>query len=170
MMTTRIPKKTDYIYVDSCAIDSIRNDESWNNFFSSDKFTIYSSPSINEELKHPNTPEATNVPFNTIGGMFPTKYFTDYEGQDMSSCKIFSGIYKILKGNSQSDKHLMDSKHVYSTAINDGFFITTDKRIIKRRGDISSLLQELDYRLHSVRLGAAYRFIFKPCEFIELCS
>ena len=169
-MITRIPKKTDYIYVDSCAIDSIKNNEKWNKFFSSDKFTISSSRSINEELQRPNTPEATNQPFNTIGGMFPTRYFTDHAEQDISSNDIFSGIYKILKGNSIDDRHLMDAKHVYFTAIDDGFFITVEKRIIRKRDDISSLLQELDYRLHSVRLGSAYRFIFKPCEFIELCS
>ncbi len=170
MITKRIPQSTDYIYVDSCAIDSIKNNKQWNKFFSSNRFTIYDSQSIIEELRNPNTPEATKQPFNSIAGIFPTKNFTDHLEQDFSSNDVFSGIYEILKGKSKDGKHLMDAKHVYSTACDDGFFITVDKRIIRKRDDISSYLQKLGYRLHSVHLGSAYRFIFKPCEFIELCS
>ena len=156
----RAPKPFDLVFIDSCAIDKIRNDCKLNIFFEECKFNLCRSPLLEKEIEHRNTPEETKKPFKGI------KWNIYKNSLTTEQVDVRDGIYKIIRGNVKSDKHFNDSMHIFYTIINYGYFISIDNRIIAKRNLVSDYLSGF----WNFRDYEGTRFIFTPDEFLAICN
>lgn len=89
--------------------------------------------SVQNELKHPNTPQ--DVKQRAMGLIFSIEVeLTPHERQQHAD------VQAILKGNAKSGKHDWDAFHVVESAKYGGYFLTNDKRILSKRGEIAAVL------------------------------
>ena len=72
-----------------------------------------------------------------------------------------------MKGDAKTDKHLSDALHIFNAAKWEGYLIAVDKRIIKKRGQISKYLFNEEFGTFKF---IETRFIFTPNEFIEISN
>jgi hypothetical protein len=90
--------------------------------------------SVKKELEHANTPLLTKVKASDF--LFSDEIFFEAHHQI-----ALSQVEKILKGNCIDDKHKKDALHVYESSRNSGrYFITKDKRILKKSHELKELL------------------------------
>lgn len=90
------------------------------------KFILMLPHSVNNENKHPNTPE--DIKRLTRGLIYtePVPLTTSEKVQ-------LEKVQDILRGNAKSGKHNADALHIVESAKYGGYFITNDKRILKKR-------------------------------------
>ena len=88
------------------------------------------TPSNQKELEHSNTPEyvrqeARSMIFTVETGLTPNEQRTRME------------IHRVLTGkNGKPEKYEADARHVFEAGKYCGYFITTDKRILDKRGEL----------------------------------
>lgn len=157
----RNPQPTDMIFIDSSANDVIKDSNELHNLFITNFNCIWRCPSIEKEINHPNTPEKVKESFN-----FGT-YFTSDTPLSHKEVKIRIGIYEIMQGNATSKDHSNDALHIFYAAHNSGYLIAVDKRIIKKRDDITEYL--LKEKFGSLVI-LANRFIYTPDEFAKILN
>lgn len=155
----RNPQSHDMVFIDSSAIDVIRKNKEWNTFFETKNIMVIRSPSLEREINHPSTPEKTQAPFKGI------KWFTADTPLTPKEIIIKDGIIKILQGKAKKGKHENDALHIFHTVKNEGYLIAIDRRIIKKRDEISEYLFKMEFGTYKFMKT---RFIFMPCEFIEI--
>lgn len=154
----RDPKPYHMVFIDSSAIDEIRSDPKLELFFETEVM-VWRSPSLEQEIAHKNTPVSTKLPFKGL------KWYMYDSPLDSKGQKIKDGILNIMKGNANNNRHQNDALHIFYAAENDGYLIAVDKRIIKKRDEITKYLFEHNFK------GAMHhpdRFIFTPEEFYEI--
>ena len=64
---------------------------------------------------------------------------------DFQEEKIRNGIIKIMRGNAKTEKHLKDALHIFDAAKSEGFLIDVDKRILKKRDEVSKYLLNKEF-------------------------
>ncbi|MEI6729971.1 MAG: hypothetical protein WCL30_01825 [Pseudomonadota bacterium] len=121
------------IFFDSCAFDpsdSQENEASYE-LKNNTRFDISISGSVKKEMLNPNAPfdirnQAINGENNT-----PRQF-------DMSNCDeyIKGKILEIITGNGKKENMVKDAKHIYTSHHRGGYFVTTDKKLIKRRDQL----------------------------------
>ena len=155
----RNPQAHDMVFIDSSAIDHIRDKPELNYFFETKKVMAFRSPSIENELSHSNTPESSKTPFQGI------KWFTCETTLCPENEEIKEGIRNIMQGNATSKDHTNDALHIFYAAESYGYLIAVDKRIIAKRNEIFNYLHEQKYRAST---HIQDKFILTPEEFMSI--
>lgn len=89
--------------------------------------------SVLSEIEHPNTPRQTRrAAMNQI--------FTTHVGRTRQEHELEEKIRTVVRGNAKSGKHDADVSHLSEAAKYGGYFITNDKRLIKKREDLRNVL------------------------------
>ena len=81
------------------------------------------------EIDHPNTPPGVKAQAESMINTLPVSPTPDEQSRQYS-------IAALLRGNATSDKHLDDARHIFEATKHGGYFVTTDKRILKRKAPI----------------------------------
>jgi len=139
------------IFIDSCAFDPKYQPESncaeeIFRLYENDKINIVIAHSNMKETEHPNTP--ARVKEEAL-----TKIFTMETNLVPEERQRKQDIWNILTGNGKPEKMKQDANHVFEAHKHGAYFVTTDARIIKKRGDL--------HRMCNAR-------IVKPCELLAL--
>ena len=79
-----------------------------------------------KEIDHPNTPEDVKREARAM-------IFTIETDLNLEECTRRSEIHRVLTGNGQPEKYEADAKHVFEAGKYNGYFITTDRRILDKR-------------------------------------
>lgn len=138
-------------FMDSCAFDpkySPENGASLRIFslYEEETIVLIVAHSTIKEIEHPNTPAWVK---NEAGAMIYT-ISTGLTEQEVTEQET---ILRILTGNGKSEKMKKDADHIFEASKYCGYFITTDKRILKKKDDLHA---------HCAAI------IVKPSEFLEI--
>jgi hypothetical protein len=138
------------IFIDSCVFDTDMENEKIAamqllDLFEKEIIYLQLAHSTKNEISHPSTPGFKNLLANQMVYSIKTQ-----RTQEQQKEKLL--IYKILTGNSKKEKMKMDAENVFEASIYCAFFVTTDKRIIKKRNELQ-------------KVGSA--IIVKPSELIN---
>lgn len=141
------------IFIDSCAFDPKYEPESSCSEeifekYENDEIILNVTHSNLKESEHPNTPlrvkqEAAAKIFTTETGLTSEERIKKQE------------IWDILAGNGKPEKMKQDATHVFEAHKYGGYFVTTDKRILKMRNSISKVCNAI---------------IVTPCELLALLN
>ena len=82
-----------------------------------------------KEIDHPNTPE--DVKREAASMIFTLE--TDLTSDEITTK---ARIHAILTGNGKPEKYAADAAHVFEAGKYGGYFITTDERIMEKRGEL----------------------------------
>jgi len=99
-----------------------------------------------KEIEHPNTPYWVKELAKDLVYSIQT-IPTNPEVQ------LKAHILRVLAGNGKVEKKIEDANHVFEASKYVGYFITTDKRILKKRDELSKLCSAT---------------LVKPSEFIKI--
>lgn len=133
-----VPLRKIFIFLDSCAIDSKDNLEK----IAIDKIYLWEkvgaivdiSPSVQEEINHPNTPSEVKRIVNKLG------YTLVKPGLSEEEKKCLDQIKKILAGNGDVRSIQKDAENVFEAHKNAAnYFVTLDKKILKKREQLYKL-------------------------------
>jgi hypothetical protein len=94
--------------------------------------SILLTHSNQKELEHPNTPE--DVKREAQAMIYTLKTNLSPE-EKIRKAKI----HAVLTGNGSADKYAADAAHVFEAGKYIGYFITTDHRILGKRGELKSI-------------------------------
>ena len=129
MLRQQIDPRYSQFFLDTCAFDPkyAPEDEAANEIWSlyeNETLLLILAHSNQREIDHPNTPgwvkkQAQSMIFTLDAALNPE----EREKQ--------AYIISLLKGNSTSDRHLDDALHIFQASKYGGYFLTTDKRILK---------------------------------------
>jgi len=127
------PRRTNN-FLDSCAFDPKYSPEHEaakliRSLGNEGKINLSLTHSNQKEINHPNTPaevkhEAANMIYTIKTALTPE--------EESKKAKILM----ILTGNGSPDKYTADAAHVFEAGKYIGYFITTDKRILGKQGDL----------------------------------
>ena len=137
MLRQQIDPKFSQFFLDTCAFDPKYAPEHeaaaeiWK-LYEADVLNLVLAHSNQREVDHPNTPSWVRARANSmISTMSVTLTPNEQKRRD--------GIVVLLRGNSTSDKHLDDAHHIFEASKYGGYFLTTDRRILKLSGQIHDL-------------------------------
>jgi hypothetical protein len=85
-----------------------------------------------KELEHPNTPEDVKRAARAM-------IFTVETDLTPVEQRRRTAIHRVLTGNGKPEKYEADARHVFEAGKYCGYFITTDQRILDKRGDLSGV-------------------------------
>ena len=88
--------------------------------------------STQKELEHPNTPD--DVKREARAMVFTIE--TDLTSEERTRR---AEIHRILTGNGKPEKYEADARHVFEAGKYIGYFITTDRRILDKRSELSAM-------------------------------
>ena len=89
--------------------------------------------SVRDEINHPNTPAA--VKHRALGLLFSAPVqLTGGESE------LYGRVLSLVQGNARSGKHDRDAFHLVESAKYGGYFLTNEKRLLKRGAEIRDLL------------------------------
>ncbi|RUO29710.1 hypothetical protein CWE12_06990 [Aliidiomarina sedimenti] len=125
------------IFIDSCAFDPKYEPET---SASDEIFERYEKGEINlvvahstlKESEHPNTP-------THVKAAAAKKLYTIETGLAQHERQKKQEIWDILTGNGKPEKMQQDAEHVFEAHKYGGYFITTDNRILKLRGELHKI-------------------------------
>jgi hypothetical protein len=125
------------IFLDSCAFDpkySPENQAALNLFqrYENGDRLLQIAHSTQKEIEHPNIPSWVKQQSSGLLYTIETS-LTDAER------RVQELILTILAGNGKRDNVLQDSKHVFEAAKYGSYFVTTDQRILQKRGELRSV-------------------------------
>ena len=101
-----------------------------------EKFFLQMPHSVKQEIEHPNTPD--DVKRRAARLLFSTPVPLTQNELDMRD-----KICALMQGNAKPGKHNRDAYHVVESAKYGGYFITNDRRILKKEREIQKLLSSL---------------------------
>ena len=121
-------------FLDSCAFDPKYNpeDRAATEIFrlhKEDDLGIIITHSTQKEIDHPNAPARVK---REAGGLIYT-HDTSLTQQERL---LIQNIESTLAGNGKRDSFSQDARHIFESQKYGGYFITTDKRLIKKRQEI----------------------------------
>lgn len=87
--------------------------------------------STQKEVEHPNTPSWVKQEANALVYTIETS-LTDSER------RLKAQILKTLAGNGKPENVSQDAEHVFEASKYGSYFVTTDQRILKKRGELCS--------------------------------
>ncbi len=85
-----------------------------------------------KELEHPRTPE--DVKREARSMIFTIE--TDLTPEER---KKRAEIHRVLTGNGKPEKYEADARHVFEASKYVGYFITADRRILEKRGELRAV-------------------------------
>lgn len=137
--------------MDSCAFDPKYSpeDEASLRIFSlyeESAIVLNIAYSTTKEVEHPNTPSWVKKEAGALIYTIPTNLTQQEVAQKTE-------ILKVLTGNGRPEKMEKDAEHVFEASKYCGYFITTDERILKKKGDLHALCAAI---------------IVKPSEFLDI--
>ena len=103
--------------------------------------------SVKSEIEHPNTPADVKRRALQLIYTMPVSLTP-------GELERHQRVRHLVRGNAKSGKHDRDAYHMVEAAKHGGYFITRDKRLLKKRSDIAHLL------------GAGFAIV-TPAEFLE---
>ena len=104
------------------------------------------------EIQHPNTPQNITTRFNEF-------IYTIEVNLNLTEQNQHEEIKKVFKGNAVTNRHDNDATHIFeSIKYGGGYFITQDKRIIKKAAEVNGIiaLTRHDYLDLLVKLNIIY--------------
>jgi hypothetical protein len=120
--------------MDSCAFDPKYSpeDTAAQALIDNDSLNLVIADSNMKEIAHPNTPpgvksEAASRIYTIETNLTPDEKSTKQE------------IHRILTGNGKPEKMEADAAHVFESHKYGGYFITTDRRVLDKRDEISAV-------------------------------
>ena len=137
MPRQQIDPKFSQFFLDTCAFDPKYTPEHeaaaeiWK-LYEADVLNLVLAHSNQREVDHPNTPSWVRARANSM-------IYTVSVTLTPNERKRRDGIVVLLRGNSTSDKHLDDAHHIFEASKYGGYFLTTDRRILKLSGQIHDL-------------------------------
>lgn len=136
--------------MDSCAFDpkySPEDDASLRVFslYEENAIVLNIAHSTVKEIEHPNTPSWVK---EEAGAMI----YTIQTSLTQNEAAQKTQILKVLTGNGKPEKMEKDAEHVFEASKYCGYFITTDERILQKKGDLHAFCEAR---------------IVKPSEFLE---
>lgn len=90
------------------------------------RITLIVPHGVRSEIAHPNTPIQ-------IKDMMSVQLFTEEVERSSSEQREIARIEAVLQGNARKGRHSADAKHVFEAAKYGGYFITHDKRIVRKK-------------------------------------
>ena len=98
------------------------------------KIGINLAGSVRRQIAHPNTP------MHVRAALLPQIYTLDVIRTSEETARLDS-IVALVRGNSPSNQHDADAEHVFEAwKYGARYFITEDRGLLKKRGEISRLL------------------------------
>ena len=85
-----------------------------------------------KELEHPNTPEDVKREARSMIFTIETDLTPDERRRRTE-------IHRVLTGNGKPEKYEADARHVFEAGKYIGYFITTDQRILDKRGELRAV-------------------------------
>jgi len=122
------------IFIDSCAFDPKYEPETSasNEIFRLSEqghFILVIAHSTQKELEHPNTPDWAKQRASVL------IYSIDVELAPNEKL-LLQDVQRILAGNGKVENVRQDARHVFEAQKYGGYFVTTDKRILSRVGEL----------------------------------
>jgi len=120
--------------MDSCAFDPDDEIEAKasDTLFKNARLNIMIAHSNLKEIEHPNTPV-------WVKQEALTRIYTIETNLTLDEIDIKNKIHKILTGNGKPEKMIKDAEHVFESHKYGGYFVTNDKRIIRKRKELSGI-------------------------------
>ena len=140
------------ILFDSCAFDPKYSPEDrasaeiYRMFAEGKKMILTIAHSTQKEIDHPSTPAWIKKAANAVLFTYPVTLNSD---EQTRKAKIFA----ILTGNGNPEKYRQDAEHVFEASKYGPYFVTTDERIIRKRGELAQVCAAV---------------IVKPSELLEI--
>ena len=97
------------------------------------KFNFVIPAGVRREVEHPRTPQSVK------DAVLP-EIFTIPAGLNSQEQEFRRKLAAVLQGNAAPGKHAADAYHLAEASKYGGYFITHDERILKKSGDLQSLL------------------------------
>jgi hypothetical protein len=144
--------KISNIFLDSCSFDPKYSPEDQ---ASHEIFQLHNTDELRgldiahstmKEIEHPNTPDWVKKLAEDLVYSIQTR-LTDKELQQKAQ------ILRVLAGNGKVEKIIEDANHVFEASKYVGYFITADKRILKKRDELRKICSAI---------------IVKPSEFLKI--
>lgn len=135
-----VPPQKANIHIDSCAFDpkyypeDKSAEEIWR-FYEKWKDTgiiLEIAHSVLKEIEHPGTPLWVKERAHKIGYTIPND-FTDEEKN------LLHDVKKILAGNGKIENICQDARHIFEAHKHGHYFVTTDERILKKKGELHKI-------------------------------
>ena len=124
-------------FLDSCAFDPKYSPEQEsakkiNRLYDEGEVVVHVAHSNQNEVDHPNTPDevkrqAASMIFSLETSLTPPEL------------QRKAAIHAILTGNGNSQKFAADATHVFEADKYQGYFITTDERILGKKEDLGDI-------------------------------
>ena len=138
-------------FMDSCAFDPKYEPEDISAheifcLYEQGKFVLNIAHSNLKEIDHPNTPIWVKKEAEALIYTLPV----DLTPEEI---QLKQRILVILAGKGKPENMVKDAEHVFEASKYCGYFITTDKRILKKKSELN---------------GIVSCFIVKPSEFIKI--
>ena len=127
-----IPPRIANIYLDSCAFDPKYEPEDsaakeiFHMYDQMDGLVLIIAHSVQKEIDHPNTPNWVKEKANQL-------IYTIDMGLNKSQKKVLQQIENILAGTGYIENIRQDARHIFEAQEDGSYFVTTDKRILKKR-------------------------------------
>lgn len=139
------------IFLDSCAFDPKYRpeDQAAQDLFQRYKkgdLLLQIAHSTQKEIEHPNTPSWVKQEASEL-------IYTVQTSLTNSERKLRAQILRTLAGNGEPETVSQDAAHVFEAAKYGSYFVTTDQRILHKRGELHSVC-DID--------------ILKPSELMEI--
>ena len=137
------------IFIDSCAFDPKYEEEekASQKLLQNKNLNIIIAHSTCKEIEHPNTPKS-------VKSLAEERIFTLSLALTPDELRLKHAIWKLLTGNGNPEQMKQDAEHVFEASKYGSYFITTDKRILKKREKIYEL--------------GVQCLILRPSEFLQI--
>jgi hypothetical protein len=122
------------VFLDSCAFDPKYHPEDsasveLHQMFERGKLILHIAHSNQKEIEHPNTPTWVKREAN--------KFIFTYEVQlTIDEIRKKKTILQILTGDGDPESMRADAEHVFEASKYGTYFVTTDSRILKKKGEL----------------------------------
>ncbi len=138
-------------FLDSCAFDpdsapEYKASRVIYQLYQNNQISLQVNHSTKKEIEHPNTPARVKREARDFNYTIPTNLIPVEQKQKTE-------IWEILTGNGKPENYKEDAEHVFTAGKHVGYFITADKRILKKKIEIE--------KISPVK-------IVKPTEFIKI--
>jgi hypothetical protein len=88
---------------------------------------------VRRESQHPRTPPS-------VGAEMGAKIFTLPVGRTAGELEQLRRVQAILQGNAKPGRHSADADHLFEAAKYGGYFVTNDRRMLDKRGELAEIL------------------------------
>lgn len=130
------PRRTN-TFLDSCAFDPKYTPEdeaarAIQKLGDSGDVSLVVAHSVQKEIDHPNTPEDVKRAAESMIYTKRTGLIREEEARK-------AAILLVLTGNGNPEKYAADAAHIFEAGKYGGYFVTTDARILDKRGDLAKV-------------------------------